>query len=626
MNIWEILEIEPTGSRKEVEEAFYKKLNKITDKDSEEFKDLVKIYSLLLKKTNKTKEEKKEKKIQVENNKSKLKIKELEISKNFEDIISIEYWNNYYEKLEQSVGIVHDNLIKSLEKFVYFNYQIIPKKTLEYIIYKFNLFKEEQGKIEEIFNVPDFKIYKINDFDFKENLKFYNLRFEIFFQINNGYENIEKLEILFNKAEELNSKDEDLKLLKVTLGLLKDIEKSKANPLCFKNTLENFEQVEKTEDDIYAFYEKLLEGNSLEDFSKIEESIFKLNTKDYVPEYLNVFLKGFIEYSKSEYDLAYSTWFENKLKFVPKNITDIEKNLVIDKYEYLPKDIKKILVKKDYIKANFTIEEIVSDQELYSNIENWKNSFKYFNNTNIEDEKNIILKFLKEKYMVIPKGVIDYLYRKIEIDSLDENLISKELKDEMKNIPNFNFNNNIAENKKEDFFRKRYEYFILSTDENNQDLANIIYKKLKEYGFDYSVETIRVQQLFCGEFKSGFLDKNGFVETEKKIEELAYLIPTKTIELYEIFLQAYKNESITEEELNKLKNINKDSLIISSDIYNFIIYFIYKIANKKEEALYIRELETNIFIEDLEKTSLKIEGEKESSTILGKIKNIFNKN
>ncbi|QQK08340.1 hypothetical protein [Miniphocaeibacter halophilus] len=632
MNIWETLEIEPTVNKEEIKKAFYRKTNKISDKNSQEFKDLLKIYSLLIKKIDAPKKENSEDKNnnkehnKVESSKdkpNKLKITELEISKKFKEIITIEYWNNYYDKLDQSIGIVYDNLIKNLEKFVYYNYQAIPRETLEFIIKKFNLFKNKSEIKDEILNTPNYMIYNIDDFSFEENLKFYNLRYEIFFQLNNGYKDIKNLEILFNKAEKLNPKDKDLKLLKVTVGLLDDIEKSKANPLDLKNTLEIFKQVEKIEDDIYTFYEKILEGNSLEDFSKIDESIFELNTKDYVPEYLNIFLKGFVEYSKSEYDLAYSIWFENKLDLIPTNLKNISKNLIIDKYEYLSKDLKKILVKKDYIKGNFTIEEIISDQELYSNIENWENSLKYLKDSELDMEN--ILNFLKEKYIVIPKAVIDYLYNTMEINSVDESLISKELKDEMKNIPNFNFNNNIPENQKEDFFRKRYEYFILSTDENNQDLANIIYGELKKYGFDYSVETIRVQQLFFSELKSNVLGKDRFVETEKKIEELAYLIPTKTIELYEIFLKAYKNENITEEEVNKVKSMSKDSLIISSDIYNFMIYFIYKIANKKEEALYIRELQANIFIEELEKTSLKTE-EKESSTILSKIKNIFNKN
>ncbi|SHH00520.1 DnaJ domain-containing protein [Anaerosphaera aminiphila DSM 21120] len=573
MNIWEILEIEPTENKKEIKKAYAKKL-KVThpDDDLEKFQELKEAFDLALNYRSSGEE-------------GKSKNLKDSISKEFTDIISIEYWGNYYNKWENT-----EDAKNNLEMFILENVGNIPKDIINFVLEKFELFIEDELALKSFKNIPDFKVYAIDGLNNDENIKFYRVRYAIFYKLTTGFNNIEELGELFNIGENLNSKDEDLKFLKLSFGIVQDIELKHYNPLALNNTKINLSMLENTESKTYNFVKNFIEVYSKERLN-LSDDFLKFQDVKYIPEYLILFLKGYASYVLENYNGAYYYWFVEK-NILPKILQEIAVREISLKESYLNAEFQESfsLENKKSEDVSLDINDLFSNLDMSQNLDNWKNVLE---DLSIEGYVNIqenIISFLVHNYKLLPKDVVDYIYKKFNIDDLENYKISNKLKTELKSLPNMNFKNNlIPKYMRAEFFETRYDYYFSSVRKEEGQFGNNLYNKLNSISFDYDVELIRVQQLFLEELALNKKNTMGFKDTKDQLRKLNVFQPTDTFNFYSIFFKIYDVKKINYEDFNLLLSYKKERLLIYEDIYNVILSLAFKFSKDSESSKKYRD-------------------------------------
>ena len=493
-----------------------------------------------------------------------LSIMNLNISNDFNDISSYDYWKKYREFYEEISSVLKDNINKTLKKFVVTNYSAIPLDVLSFIVENFPIF--EEGNIKnEIKKLPNFEVYDIADLSNKEKLDFYKTRVEIYFLLKKGSLNFNEYDIRFSHEAKLNHKDRDLLGLKASFLTLKDIEKEED----FSHLKTFLERWEFPNSKFYENYLKLLEEKSTEiDFEDVNV--------DHLPQYLENFLEGYVYYNAKEYDTAYEIWLEGRDK---DPLTKAKKRYISRIYEYLSNNLVDFLreegILNEYVHIPVKFSDIKRRSDYARELSNWKEALNF--NLLLEEPslKDDVLNYLRENYKVLPKEVVEYIIRKVPIAPYEN--VSKEEYDDIVNLPNLNFKNpNISEEVEEEFYKKRYEYFEkLSKGNFSSD-----YDSLKEYGFDYSTEVIRVSELIAREVWNE--KEFDFKDAKEKMDSMNSFEDSSTIEFYKIYIRAYEEKSISKEDMDKILNINREELVVPEFLYDFIMASLYKIYGDRE--------------------------------------------
>ena len=557
MKNWEILEISPTRNKEEIERAYNKKLQETKGENKTE--ELKEAYNKALEYAEEEPTE-------------ELKIMDLAISKEYKDMLSIDYWKEYHIRYEKTMGIIQSNLVKNLEKYIKTNYFAIPKELIFYIIGKFNLFEKNLEIIREYEVLPEFNISYISNKTDKENIQFYGLRYDIYHKIYLGEIDSKELEDDFSKAEEIYNEDNDLKILKTTVGLLKDIEKTKADPLVLNYCKKYFKELGKSETEIFLFYENLIEKLEDDELKLLDEKFYDFKNSDYLPNYLNDFIKGYIKYRLGEYDSSYNYLFESSE--TPKEIRNISKMMFINKYELLDENTRsKLFGGKD-----FNIYDLIENYILTIDIDNWENLVKDIDENTYKEFQKIVADYLPDNFMTIPKQVVDYIYDYFKIDFINTFELTNEKKYFIKNLPKFDF----SRNKNQEHYRKKYEYYILSSLKDKEEEQEKYYEALKTDEFDLDLELIRLQNLFTNDILTNLGEYKDFDELRSKIVELEKY-KREEIKLYKVFLKSYDYKKLEEFEYDEFLNIEAKGLFIDEQVYTFISTVVYKIMGNEEK-------------------------------------------
>lgn len=237
----------------------------------------------------------------------------------------------------------------------------------------------------------------------------------------------------------------------------------------------------------------------------------------------------------------------------------------------------------------YSFYEIIDDYDLIENKEIWRNLFSSYTLDELARDQDIILEFFSNNFGGLPKDIRDYIYNELDIEGYQGYLIHDELKEEMKNVPNFEFNRtDIPSNKRLDFYKKRYEYFLMSANSGLSSEPEELYEKLLEYGFDYSVEVIRLQHIFTSEIERGELLKHGFKYSQEKLKEIIQYGQSVSLNVYTLFFKSFNEMYISEEDYEYLHNIKLQDVLIDIHIFNFILTLILESANKYEESVIIK--------------------------------------
>ena len=564
MNIWEILEIEETDDRELIKKAYLNKKKTISNEE------ILKELEIAV-----------NNKLNINNN--DIKFTDLALTREYSKLLLREYWEEYYIKYSKAMGFVKDNLHSSLEKNIFNLREAIPKEDLLYIVEKFKLYGKNAENIFKIKSLPDFNVYFIRGKNDLDNIRFYKIRYEIYIKLKEKSNNLKEIKELFYKAERINSEDKDLQFLKLSYGLLEDIAYSKADPLVLDKTTRFFKNIDDKTDTFYLYYRALIDILENEQYDELDYSFYEYENSNYMPKYLSLFINGYIKYQLNDFIATYNYW--SKIKTVEEDdyfLNTIIKNLFINKFEILNDEIKGNLIARSYL--NFS--DIIHNYELSTNIENWKIILENISEKNTKD----IIKYIEKNYVSLPKEVLEYAYIKTRMDKLENNIISKEIKDNIKNMPRFNFNNfNIPADMKYEFYKDRYEFYEITTKIYNNDLADNLYMKLNRISFDIDVELIRLQQIFYQDIYETNDISTKFYNTEKKLEEIQQYKKSNEITIYNIFIKIYKYRELTERDYDRFVQINKNDLILQEDIYNFISLIIYKLANNEEKFNEIRK-------------------------------------
>ncbi len=556
MKIWEILEISPSKDKKEIERAYNKKLGEVQGENKTE--ELREAYSKALEYAEDPKEE--------------MKIMDLAISKKYENILSKEYWKDYHDKYEKTMGIIKSNLVKNLEKYINNYYFAIPKELLFYIVEKFNLFEKNIEKIKEYEDLPEFSIFYILNKSDKENIEFYRIRYDIYSKIHSGIMDLKELGEDFSVAEKIYNGDDDLKLLKVAFGLLKDIEKTKGDPLILNYSKKYFNEVEKNKKEIFCFFENTIEKLEKDELNSLDEKFYTFENSDYLPDYLSNFIKGYVKYKIGEYEFSYNYLFENNE--IPKKIMDISKMMFINKYELLDNGTRSKL----FNRKNFSIYDLIDNYKIAVDLDNWKNLLNDIDEDDYKEMKKIVADYLPDNFMIIPKKVVDYIYNYFKIDEISTFELTNEKKYFIKNMPEFDF----SINRNQEHYKKKYEYYILSSLKDKEEEQEKYYKSLKTEEFDLDLELIRLQNIFTKDILSNLGEYKDFDELRSKIVELERY-NRKEIEIYKIFLQSYDYKKIEEFDYSNFLKIDVNGLFIDEQVYNFILTIVYKIIGNEEK-------------------------------------------
>lgn len=557
MKNWEILEISPTRNKEEIERAYNKKLKET--KGANKTEELKEAYDKALEYAE-------------EEPKEELKIMDLAISKEYKNMLSIDYWKEYHTKHEKTMGIIKSNLVKNLEKYISTNYFAIPKELIFYIIKKFNLFEKNLEIIKEYEELPEFNISYISNRTDRENIQFYALRYDIYSKIYLGEIETKELEDDFSKAEEIYNEDTELKTLKTTFGLLKDIAKTKGDPLVLNYCKKYFKELEKSETEIFLFYENLIEKFEEDDLNSLDENFYAFENSDYLPNYLNDFIKGYVKYRLGEYDSSYNYLFESSEP--PKEIRNISKMMFINKYELLDEKTRsKLFGGKD-----FNIYDLIENYILTITIDNWKNLVKGIDENTYKEFQKIVADYLPDNFMIIPKEVVDYIYDYFKIDFINTFELTNEKKYFIKNMPKFDF----SINKNQEHYRKKYEYYILSSLKDKEEEQEKYYEALKTEEFDLDLELIRLQNLFTNDILTNLGEYKDFDRLRSKIIELERY-NREEIKLYKVFLKSYDYKKLEEFEYDEFLNIEVNGLFIDEQVYTFISTVVYKIIGDEEK-------------------------------------------
>ncbi|MDO5017677.1 MAG: hypothetical protein Q4E02_00080 [Lagierella massiliensis] len=508
-----------------------------------------------------------------------LSIKNLNISKDFTDISSLNYWENYKEFYEEMGSVLKDNINKTLEKFLLLNYPSMPRQVLLYLVENFNIFREGNMK-SEIKKLPNFKIYDIADIDNRQKLDFYKIRSEIYFLLKKGSLNFREYETRFSEGAQLNYKDEDLLGLKASYMTLYIIQKEED----FSKLKEFIERWDFPNKVFYKDYLKSLEEGL------IEENIFKNINREHLPKYLENFLRGYLYYNTKDYDKAYDMWLGKNNRENP--LTGTEKRYISRIYEYLSHNLVNFLrdekILQEYVNIPLKFKDIVITREYSYDLSNWKEAVNFTKFVEDPKLKKEVLSYLRKNYRVLPKEVVDYIISKIPIKPFEN--VSQEEYYKIVNHPRLNFKNpNIANTIKEEFYLKRYEYF----EDICNGSKNVEYEDLKEYGFDYSTEVLRVGELI------GTAIRNkrdfDFKEVKEKIREMSSFQDNVTIEFYKHFIKVYEKDNVKLSDLDTLETINKEDLVIPYWIYNYIMAYSYRRTKQIDKF----KIYNNLLSEDL---------------------------
>lgn len=503
-----------------------------------------------------------------------ISIKQLNISKDFVDMSSKKYWENYHELYMEMSLVLRKNIEKTLEKFIILYFPSIPKDVLLYLVENFNIFKENNGK-QEIASLPDLKVYDIEGLSNREKLDFYRLRSEIYFLLKKGSLNFEDYEAKLSQASKLNHKDWDLLGFKGTFLALKAL--CKEEELAY---LEDFIQRWNFPND--KFYKNFLQ---LLERTDVSDEIFEDISREHLPKYFSNFLKGYLYYKSKDFDRAYDIWLGSNEK---NPLVSVEKRYISRIYEYLSDNLIDYLrqegVLKGYVSIPVTLKDIIRRRDFSYDLKNWKDAIRFDLILQNPQLKQDALDYLRKNYRLLPKEVVSYIVSKVPIIPY-ENVSAQEY-EEIVNLPRLNFQNpNISKDVAEEFYLKRYNYYKNCCNRKYID----DYYSLKEYGFDYSTEVIRVGELLGEEiFKKKPFD---FTKAIKKIEELGMFQDNLTIDFYKRYIDAYNNGEMTLETLREMENIDFQDLVMGEELYNFIMANSYRIAGEKEKFnFYLKKL------------------------------------
>lgn len=623
MNIWEILEIEETNDKKIIKRAYAKKLKKTHPEDDPRgFQELKQAFDMALK-ISETLVIENEREEELKDIEEDIRIMDFALSKKYDDILSMDYWKDYYIKFEKTMGIIQDNLRKNIEKSVNTLYFAIPKNIINYIIKEFELYKNNEEQRKFLDGLPDFKVLKIEGKTDEEIIEFYRIRNNIYLKMRFGFESLKELEKEFQKAENIYNYDLNLQIVKITFGLLQDIDETRANPLKLRNTEKYFKKVEKNHLKIFLFYENLIESLKNENLEKLGNDFYEFSDNDYIPDYLNKFLKGYVKFEIGEYENAYKYWFKKNTIITPQIMINIFKKLFISEYEKLTDEIKNDLFET----KSFNLYEILSNYKLALKIDNWKRLIENLGIEEYIEAQDRIVYYLKSNFMIIPKKTLEYIYEKLNIDEIHEQYLSQELKYEIKNIPAFSFDDiNLEYGELEEFSRTRYYYFKIGRDFKDnievEEEQEKLYKKLTELSNNFDIELINLQNIFFKDLNYSLKERKEEVSisyhyTIEKIKELSSdNSSTDEIELYHLYLQAYNNKELKDYEFERFLKINRKELIMDSQIYYYIATVINKVVGNegeyekcKSRLLYYYNLKaerTLIYLKKLDKKKVTI--------------------
>lgn len=509
-----------------------------------------------------------------------LNLMELSISKNFEDIININYWKEYSEKFKNTEGFIKTKITENLEKFIYNNFQVIPKDILFYIIENLKILQNRKDIIQKIEECPDYPLYRIDNLSYELNNQFFKLRYEAYYRLNYEYEDLKSIGKVFTAAEKIYNKDIDLKILKIAYGILEDIAFAQEDSLIFSKTTNYFDEVGNCKKDVYKYYKALINVYTFNQFDDIEIKDLDFENTDYIPFYLNMFLKGYIAYLVDNVDIAFEYWFKEEIGPAPKSLGSISRKLIIRKYKYLKEETQ------EDVKAMGLMDKTVSLSDIFTNIDlayefsNWRIIFETITPEELAKVKDKVIHYITNYYKILPKKTVKYIYDKVGLGNFEDLTISEKLEYEIDNIPYMtNYSIKASKMKKVEYYFNRYDYFVNSAILNRRKMSETLYKNLREITKDdIDVEVIRVQQLF---FEDTIRDQ-GYTRTKNKINELTTLNFNINFEIYNIFIEAYNTQVLSKTEFNKFLIIDQEKLLIYKDVLNYINMFIYKLAGELE--------------------------------------------
>ena len=590
MNIWEILEIEETNDNKIIKRAYAKKLKKTHPEDDPTgFQELKQAFDMALKISKTVIIENKIEEDGFKDIEEDVKTMDFVVSKKYDDLLSIDYWKDYHIKLEKAIEIIQDNSRKNIEKTVNTLYFAIPKNIINYITKEFELYKNDEEQRKFIYGLPDFNVLKIEGKTDEEIIEFYRIRNNIYLKMRYGFESLKELGKEFQKAENIYKDDISLQIEKVTFGLLQDIDETRAKPLKLENTEKYFKNVERNHLETYLFFENLIESLKNEKLEKLGGNFYEFSEINYIPDYLNKFLKGYVKFTIGEYENAYKYWFKENAIITPQIMINIFKELFISKYEKLTDEIRNDLFET----KSFNLYEILSNYKLALNIDNWKILIENLGIEEYIEAQDRIVYYLKSNFMIIPKKILEYIYEKLNLDEIHEQYLSQELKYEIKNIPPFKFDDiNLEYDELEEFSRTRYYYFKIGRDFTNnievEEEQEKLYKRLKEFSNNFDIELINLQNIFYRDlyYLKGKKEEISvrYYHTREKIKELSSDdSSTEEMELYHLYLQAYDNKELKDYEIKRFLRINRKGLIMESQIYYYIATVINKVVGNEEE-------------------------------------------
>lgn len=639
MDIWKILEINPTNNKEDIDKAYEKIILKSKYEDDIDLNDVEIAYKYALEEAeagfgevnfNEESKEKpelehtqelndlvKEEDIDLEHTQElkiieneedpdeldfpeeeekeikDLNLMELSISKKFEDIINFDYWKEYCEKFKNTEGFIKSKITENLEKFIYNNFQVIPKDILKYIIKELNILENKTDILEKIDTKPDFDIYKIEGLSYSKTMKFFKLRYEAYYRLNYEFDNLREIGKVFKAAEKINSDDIDLKLLKIPYGILEDIEFAQEDSLIFSKTTSYYDEIDGSNKEVYRFYSVLINVYNFNQKDNIDEQYIDFDCTDYIPYYLNIFLKGYINYLVDDVDIAFDYWFNREIGHAPRNLGNISQKLILRKYTLLNEDIQQEIKAMGLMDKTVTISDIFSNIDLAYDFSNWRIIFETISPEELSKIKDKVVHYITNYYKILPKKTVEYIYEKVDLDNFENLKISDSLKDEIKNMPNMsNYIIDIPKDQKVEYYFNRYDYYANSAILNRRRMSDTLYKELKEVVNDFDVELIRVQQLFFEDT----MRNQGYERTKNKIDSLQKIEDNRVFEFYNIFIETYNSKAITDNEFNRFLIIDQDKLLIHKDIINYINMSIYKLVGEEDNSNKFKEKIPNYFI------------------------------